>query len=906
MANINALGYSSGKLKKVGDADTLVIDGNLQVQGTSVTINSTSVQIDDKTLTLGRSDVAAQTATLGSGTGVVTVADTAGYAVGALLTKTSSGGGSFGSNATISSIDSDTQFTASLNHSATGTITFTVDNTTDAVKNGAGIIVEGDTQHSLSYDNTNDSFTSSEHVNVASGKGYKINGNLLAAADLSDVSDAGSGAIITGAERSKLGGIEALATADQTAAEIKALVESASDSNTFTDADHSKLDAIEANADVTDTANVTSAGALMDSELASIADVKALNQSVISGAAPAFGTANFTDASDKRLMTDAQETKLDSVESSADVTDTANVTAAGALMDSELADLAGVKGVTISTLQVKPSEGAFANGDKTKLDAIEAAADVTDTANVTAAGALMDSEVTNLAQVKAFDSSDYATAAQGATANAALPKAGGEMSGNITMSGSETVDGRDLSVDGAKLDGIESGATADQTNAEIRAAVEAASDSNVFTDDDHNKLNGIEASATADQTDAEIRAAVEAASDSNVFTDADHSKLNAIEASADVTDATNVEAAGALMDTEVDNLAQVKAFDETDYATAAQGTTADAALPRAGGTMSGAIAMGTSKITGMGDPTANQDAATKAYVDGQINQTSEQASFTVTGGAFINKFFDASEAISGGQIVAPAGNNTLQKADHSDAAKDALVGIAVDDAGAASGAVLTMRVPNSGSGFRGNVGNNSTMVFDADIDGTGGASTFTITFKTGTGSSSTSFSSGAANVFMATDTNVQILSSIRAVFAGSIAGGGELNGLSVSAVGTNPSDANQDQFTLTSNGVTTGHNFTNATAELGSPAELFVVNQNASSAVKVQMALPGSSVAGFDFSAGLTVGQELYLTTNGGMSGSAPTSGAVVRAGYVMSSGVQDGGNPHDTFLFLPQFIMDN
>ena len=87
------------------------------------------------------------------------------------------------------------------------------------------------------------------------------------------------------------------------------------------------------------------------------------------------------------------KTKLDGIEESADVTDTTNVTAAGALMDSELTDLAGVKGVTISTLQVKPSEGAFANGDKTKLNSIEASADVTDTANVTAAGALMDSEV---------------------------------------------------------------------------------------------------------------------------------------------------------------------------------------------------------------------------------------------------------------------------------------------------------------------------------------------------------------------------------------------------------------------------------------------------------------------------------------------------------------------------------
>ena len=193
------------------------------------------------------------------------------------------------------------------------------------------------------------------------------------------------------------------------------------------------------------------------------------------------------------------------------------------------------------------------------------------------------------------------------------------ISGNLTTDG--TIDGRDVAGDGTKLDGVE-------------------------------------ASATADQTDAEIRAAVEAATDSNVFTDADHTKLNGIEASADVTDATNVTAAGAVMDNEVTNLAQVKAFDSSDYATAAQGTlatnalpksggamtgaittnstfdgvdiatrdgvlttttnTANAALPKAGGTMSGAIAMGTSKITGAGDPTANQDVATKAYVDTEV------------------------------------------------------------------------------------------------------------------------------------------------------------------------------------------------------------------------------------------------------------------------------------------------
>ena len=68
--------------------------------------------------------------------------------------------------------------------------------------------------------------------------------------------------------------------------------------------------------------------------------------------------------------------------------------------------------------------------------------------------------------------------------------------------------------------------------------------------------------ATADQTNAEIRTAVEAASDSNVFTDADHSKLNAIEASADVTDTANVTAAGALMDSELTAIASVKALNQ--------------------------------------------------------------------------------------------------------------------------------------------------------------------------------------------------------------------------------------------------------------------------------------------------------------------------------------------------------
>ena len=135
--------------------------------------------------------------------------------------------------------------------------------------------------------------------------------------------------------------------------------------------------------------------------------------------------------------------------------------------------------------QSAPSEGAFVDGDKTKLDGIEASA----TADQT--GAEIKAAYEGEADTNAFTDADH-----------------------------------------TKLDGIETGATADQTASEIKTAYESNSDTNAFTDADHSKLDGIEASATADQTGAEIKSLYEAESDTNAFTDADHTKLDGIAAGA--------------------------------------------------------------------------------------------------------------------------------------------------------------------------------------------------------------------------------------------------------------------------------------------------------------------------------------------------------------------------------------
>ena len=322
---------------------------------------------------------------------------------------------------------------------------------------------------------------------------------------------------------------------------------------------------VEEEADVTDTANVTSAGALMDSELTEIATVKALTKAGISGSLSATAVAglgagivsssaqvsalggvqdstititagnglsgggSFTvntgsngsislavgvDDSTIELSGDAVRVKdsgitlaklanlannrilgnvsggaaapsaltaanirtLISVEEDADVTDTANVTSAGALMDSEVTSLALVKALTAAG--ITGSFGAASASFSTRVTANDAKL-TANTSNVTSAGALMDSEVTNLSFVKSL--------------------ASGISEGNVFVAAADVADNDFLRVDGTSVEGLSA--------AQVVTAL-------------------------------------------------------GIEASADVTDTANVTAAGALMDSELTNLAAVKAIDQ--------------------------------------------------------------------------------------------------------------------------------------------------------------------------------------------------------------------------------------------------------------------------------------------------------------------------------------------------------
>jgi len=98
------------------------------------------------------------------------------------------------------------------------------------------------------------------------------------------------------------------------------------------------------------------------------------------------------DGTTNKVYSAAEKTKLTGIEASADVTDTTNVTAAGALMDSEVdADIKTLvlpASTTISATGKTLVGGANAGAMRTTLDAEQADADIikADTADVLTAG----------------------------------------------------------------------------------------------------------------------------------------------------------------------------------------------------------------------------------------------------------------------------------------------------------------------------------------------------------------------------------------------------------------------------------------------------------------------------------------------------------------------------------------
>jgi len=177
-------------------------------------------------------------------------------------------------------------------------------------------------------------------------------------------------------------------------------------------------------------------------------------------------------------------------------------------------------------------------GDKTKLDGIESGANVTDAANVDAAGAVMNSDTTTASMSFVIDE-------------------------DAMTSNSATKVPTQQSVKA-------------YVDAEVGAVV-PNSPTALSTGTVTNTTYGI----NSDGSNNDVILAAATTSASGVMTGTDKTKLNSIETGADVTDATNVNAAGAVMESDISATPSGRIIDDNTMGTASQTTLATSASIKA-------------------------------------------------------------------------------------------------------------------------------------------------------------------------------------------------------------------------------------------------------------------------------------------------------------------------------------
>lgn len=241
------------------------------------------------------------------------------------------------------------------------------------------------------------------------------------------------------------------------------------------------------------------------------------------------------------------------------------------------------------------------------------------------------------------------------------------------------------------------------------------------------------------------------------------------------------------------------------------------------------INMNSRKITNVASPTNANDAVNKSFVDNLLSGLDTKAS--VKAASTANEVLTYSHNGGTGNVGTLTKGSTgaisidgvaLQEFDrvllkNQSAARQNGIWEVTTAGAAQAGARLSIRVMGNYS----NINANSTLVFDVDSDGAGGAQTFTITFtKPGSGSSDTQFSAGrAASIRIDEGANAQTLAgTIRTLFTNApfastsdwdapAAVAADSGGFSFSIEATNKTNANFD--------------FANVTADVDSAGELF-------------------------------------------------------------------------------------
>jgi hypothetical protein len=170
----------AASLTTLTTSGNVTVGGDLTVNGTTTSINSSTIQVDDKNIELASvAAVTGRTGTLTTSSTTVTGTNTAGLLAGQTITKTAGTGTLTGT--TIVSIINATAFTLDNAAASGGTLTFDTSGSTNATANGAGLTVLATTggNKTWQWQSASAAWTSSEDIDLATGKVYEINSTTV-------------------------------------------------------------------------------------------------------------------------------------------------------------------------------------------------------------------------------------------------------------------------------------------------------------------------------------------------------------------------------------------------------------------------------------------------------------------------------------------------------------------------------------------------------------------------------------------------------------------------------------------------------------------------------------------------------------------------------------------------------
>jgi hypothetical protein len=176
----------------------LTVSGNLIINGTTTSINTNVLSVDDKLIDIADVSARTFTATIVSNNANITAISPVTGLIPGMVVSISTAGLSVPVGTTIVSITNNTAVLSNPVTGSSGTATFNAQGATDTTADGGGIRIKGTTDKSITYVNATTAFTSTEHFDLATGKAYRI-GNVQIANGLTTTIGPTTGAWSIGA-----------------------------------------------------------------------------------------------------------------------------------------------------------------------------------------------------------------------------------------------------------------------------------------------------------------------------------------------------------------------------------------------------------------------------------------------------------------------------------------------------------------------------------------------------------------------------------------------------------------------------------------------------------------------------------------------------------------------------------